>query len=310
MINTNTQSLIKEIPVAASSEPFGITAGPDGNLWFAVTGAGNVAGTINQINPATQTITQTLPIPTNVVSTPSPVAITAGPDGNLWFTDGGGAVGVVNLNVQPHFVVTTAPSGVTAGQGFGLTVTAEYGSGIVDPLFNGNVTVSLANIPSGGSSTLGGVTLTVPAVNGVATFSGLTLNKAAAGYTLQAASGAAGAPTAVTTSGFNVTAAAATKLVVTSQPPASVSSAFSFTVAAEDQFNNVDTNFSGTVTVTLATNPGGADIKWHESSQYLARFCYAGLRDIQRIVTQHRWYGLQAGDQLESGIEHRDDKRI
>jgi streptogramin lyase len=258
VIKTNTQSVIKEIPLAVASEPFGIATGPDGNLWFAVTSAGNVAGTINRIDTATQSVTQTLSIPTNVVATPSPVGVTAGPDGNFWFTDASGAIGVVNLNVQPHFVVTTAPSGVTAGQGFGLTITAEYGSGIVDSLWNGNVSVSLASNPGGAGTTFGGTTHMVSAVQGVATFSGLTLNKAGTGFTLQASSSGTGAPASATTSGFNVVAAAATKLVVTSQPPGSVASPFGFTVAAEDQFNNVDTNFSGTVTVTLATNAGGA----------------------------------------------------
>ena len=47
-------------------------------------------------------------------------------------------------------------------------------------------------------------TLTVTAVNGVATFSGLSLNAAGTGYTLTvSASGAAGA----TTNGFNITPA-------------------------------------------------------------------------------------------------------
>ena len=88
VISTDAKSLIKEIPVTASSEPFGITAGPDGNIWFAVTGANKVAGTIDVINPSTVSIIRTLAIPTNVVSTPDPVAITAGPDGNFWFSDG------------------------------------------------------------------------------------------------------------------------------------------------------------------------------------------------------------------------------
>jgi streptogramin lyase len=258
VISTRAPNTVKEIPLSASTQPFSITAGPDGKVWVAVSKSGSSAGTIDQIDPSTQAITQTLPIPTNMVAQPDPTAITAGPDGNLWFTDGGGAVGVVNLNVQPSFVVTTAPSGVMAGQGFGLTVTAEFGSGIVDTQFNGNVTVSLANIPSGGSSTLGGPNLTVSAVNGVATFSGLTLNKAAGGYTLEASSSGTNAPAAVNTSAFNVAAAAATKLVVTSQPPATVSTPFGFAVAAEDPFGNVETNFSGTVIVTLATNAGGA----------------------------------------------------
>ena len=115
------------------------------------------------------------------------------------------------------FVVTTQPpASVTAGSDFGLTVTAEDSSGNVDTSFNGTVTVALANNPGG--ATLGG-TLTVTAQDGVATFSDLTLNKAGTGYTLLvSASGLAGA----TTDAFDVTPAAATQLVVTSQPPSNV----------------------------------------------------------------------------------------
>ena len=77
------------------------------------------------------------------------------------------------------------PASVTAGSPFGLTVQAEDSSGNLDTSFNGTVTVALANNPGG--ATLGG-TLTVTASGGVATFSGLTLNKAASGYTLVASS--------------------------------------------------------------------------------------------------------------------------
>src|SRR5205823_3847803 len=55
----------------------GITAGPDGNLWFTVTNANTVA----EINPTTHAISEFS------TSWPSgPLGITAGPDGNLWFT--------------------------------------------------------------------------------------------------------------------------------------------------------------------------------------------------------------------------------
>ena len=56
-----------------------------------------------------------------------------------------------------------------------LTVAAEEGSGIVDPSFTGAVTVSLVDQGTG-TATLGG-TLTVDAVAGVATFSGLTVDQ-------------------------------------------------------------------------------------------------------------------------------------
>jgi streptogramin lyase len=257
----SVNSSMQSADISESSEPYALTAGPDGNIWFVTPSNGSVPGTINQIDATTGAITETPTIPTNVVAVPDPVGITAGPDGNVWFTDSEGAVGVVNLNVQPQFVVTAAPSGVVAGQGFGLTVTAEYGSSIVDPLFHGSVTVSLATVPPGGSSTLGGgIKLAATAVDGVATFSGLSLDKAVSGYTLQAASSAAGAPTAVTTTGFSVAAAAATKLLIATQPPGNVApgQGFGLTVVAEDQFDNVATGYAGAATVTLATNAGGA----------------------------------------------------
>ena len=75
-----------------------------------------------------------------------------------------------------------APASVTAGSGFGLVVTAEDAFGNVDPSFAASVTLALANNPNG--ATLGG-TLTVNASTGVATFAGLTLDKAGTGTTLR-----------------------------------------------------------------------------------------------------------------------------
>ena len=196
-INTNTATLTKETAVVASSEPEGITAGPDGNIWFTVTGTTMVAGTIDSINPSTYAITS-LTIPTNVVATPSPIGIVAAPDGNLWFSDSSGAIGVV---ADTQLVAQPVPN-VGINSPFGLTVTDEYANGVVDTAFNGSVTIRLSNNPSSG--TLGG-TLTVNAVNGVATFSGLTLNSAGNGYTIAASSSVTAAPTSTTTNGFNVT---------------------------------------------------------------------------------------------------------
>jgi hypothetical protein len=99
-----------------------------------------------------------------------------------------------------HLVVTSSPPSSAAGAPFGFTAAVETGS-TVDTAFNGSVTVSLLNNP--GSSTLSGQ-LTVTAVNGVATFSGLSLNNVGTGYTLSvSASGAASA----TTSPFNISQA-------------------------------------------------------------------------------------------------------
>src|SRR5208283_3389018 len=113
------------------------------------------------------------------------------------------------LTPGTQLAVTTPPT-VVAGAGFPLTVTVETSSGAVDSTFNGTVTLALGTNPGGSSTTLGGM-LTATAVNGVATFSGLTLNNAGNGYTLKATADGL----AVTTSSFNVASptATATQLV-------------------------------------------------------------------------------------------------
>ncbi len=154
-------------------------------------------------------------------------------------------------------VTAEPPSSVTAGAGFGLTVTAEDSDGNVDSSFNGTVSVALYNNPGGALGD--GDTLTVTAQSGVAVFSGLTLAFAATGYTLLVSgSGETGA----TTTAFNVTPAAVAQLFVTTQPPVGVvaGSGFGLVVLAKDQFGNVASNFAGSVAVALHTNPVGAKL--------------------------------------------------
>lgn len=66
------------------SIPLKITAGPDGNLWFAESGADKI-GRITPNGTITEFALST--------SSSSPAGITAGPDGNLWFTETSGKIG-------------------------------------------------------------------------------------------------------------------------------------------------------------------------------------------------------------------------
>ena len=151
-------------------------------------------------------------------------------------------------------VTTQPPTSVIAGQGFGLTIKVGDGFGDVVTSYNGSVTIALGSNPGGG--TLGG-TLTVTAVDGIATFSGLTLNKVGSGYTLKVSGGSL---TAATTRDIAVTPAAATHLVVTTGPPSSVTAGggFGLKVSAEDAYGNVATSFTGSVTIALSSNPAVA----------------------------------------------------
>jgi subtilase family serine protease len=99
------------------------------------------------------------------------------------------------ITVQP-------PASVSAGSGFGLTVAVEDSSGNVITSYNANLAIALGANPGG--STLSGHP-TAPVTNGIATFSGLTLNKPGAGYTLKVSGGSV-AP--ATTAPFSVTLSA------------------------------------------------------------------------------------------------------
>ena len=88
---------------------------------------------------------------------------------------------LATYGVAAGLVVSTQPPGnVQAGSLFGFSVLAENAAGSLAQNFDGTMTVSLGNNATEGS--LGG-TLTVTAHNGVATFSGLTLDVAGSGYT-------------------------------------------------------------------------------------------------------------------------------
>jgi hypothetical protein len=88
------------------------------------------------------------------------------------------AIQVVAATATQWVVTTEPPASVTAGSGFGLTVTAEDRYGNVATSFNNSVALAIASNPGG--ATLGG-TVTLNASAGVATCSGLTLNMAASG---------------------------------------------------------------------------------------------------------------------------------
>ncbi|MHC5543064.1 hypothetical protein ACYOEI_32990, partial [Singulisphaera rosea] len=137
---------------------------------------------------------------------------------------------------------------------FSVTVKALDANGNLDPNYSGTVTLSLSKNPSNG--TLGG-TLTAQLVNGVATFTGLTLNKAGK-YSIQAMTTGL-PPKDVVISVLT----AATHLAITTQPPSSLTQKedlFTLVAMALDANGNIDPNFSGLVAARLSANPGNAQL--------------------------------------------------
>ncbi len=163
-----------------------------------------------------------------------------------------------------HLAFRVQPSNATAGSAISpaVQVSALDASGNVATSYNGTITIALGANP-GGTSLSG--TLTVSAVNGVATFSNLSLTKAATGYTLTAA---ASGLTGSTSASFSVSAASASALFFTVQPSntqtaTSISPAVQ--VTARDAYGNTATNFNGSMTMAIGQNPSGGTLSGTKS---------------------------------------------
>jgi hypothetical protein len=162
---------ITEYPLpTAASQPWIITAGPDGNLWFTEFGGNKIGkistvgviteyplpppgrllwgitasadgnlwfteaeSTVNKIGKITPAgVITEYPVPT---AASGPLLITAGPDGNVWFTElsGNQIAKITPTGVITEFPVPTATSGlwnIAAGPDGNLWFTELYGNNI------------------------------------------------------------------------------------------------------------------------------------------------------------------------------------
>ncbi len=117
-----------------------------------------------------------------------------------------------------------------------------------------NITITIQNNPGG--SILSGTT-SINAINGVATFTDLSLNKTGVNYTLSAQSGGLN----ITSDNFNITPGTPSKLVFSAQPQdlyAGIGSGSDVKVAVVDINDNLVTSASNTISLSISTNPGGA----------------------------------------------------
>ena len=155
----------------------------------------------------------------------------------------------VTLGNATHLVFVTQPANATAGAPLRVQVSAVDSSGAVVAVFDGRVTLALAANP-GGDDLHGSISVT--AVQGTATFTDIRIDRAASGYTIGAqTSGLTGA----TSGSFDIAAGAPASATYTSQP-SSTTTGTDITpavgVQVVDAFGNAVTQYSGTVTITLA----------------------------------------------------------
>lgn len=212
-----------------------------------------------------------------------------------------GRVGTATLTVAPRpasrLGFTTQPANGIAGQPLGpIRVAVQDDIGGTVATATTAITLGLADNPGG--ATLGG-TLTANAVQGVATFSDLVLDKAAAGYILRAS----GAPLSPALSNpFAIGAAAAAALAITTQPsgtsPNGVVLAQQPVVQLRDGLGNAVAQAGVTITAALvgatgtlggtlavATNASGAAVFTSlaitaPAGSYTLRFTSPGLTEV------------------------------
>jgi alpha-tubulin suppressor-like RCC1 family protein len=164
---------------------------------------------------------------------------------------------VLNVGSVPstptQLAFSVQPSTSTAGQALSPAVEVEIrdaNNNLVTSARNA-VTLAFGANPAGG--TLAG-TKTVTAINGIASFSGLWIDKAAAGYTLTAT---AAALTGATSGAFTVNPGAPTRLTFGQQPSAVEGNAVmapAVTVTVSDAFDNVVTTATNSVTLDFGVN--------------------------------------------------------
>ena len=154
-----------------------------------------------------------------------------------------------------QFVISALPSSIIAGNSATFVVTAEN-------QFNATVTNYIGTVAFTSSDT--GASTLLPAsstlINGVGTFTATLTTAGSQTLTVTDPNTSGITGTIGGTSGtIAVTAATATHLTINAQSNALAGIAFSFTVVGNDQFNNIATNYIGTVSLsssdTAATLP-------------------------------------------------------
>jgi hypothetical protein len=249
---TATYSTTIVAPTLASVSP--ATGSLGQTLTVTLTGTNLVAKTIvsfgpnitvnsTTVNSTNTQLTANITISTSATIGQRNVSVTNTGGGTATLTNGftvtPGAAAKLAFGQQPTTTGAGAP--ITPA----VTVQVEDSGGNVVTASTASITIAIGTNP--GAGTLSGP-VTANAVNGVATFSNLSINNLGTGYTLSATSGTL---TGATSTAFNITAGAATTLSVAGFPGSiNVGTAGNFTVTVKDSHGNTATGYTGTVHFT------------------------------------------------------------
>jgi hypothetical protein len=204
----------------------------------------------------------------------------------------------VTFGPAARLAFTTQPSNTVAGTSIsnppGVQVTVQDASGNTVITSTASITLAIGTNPAAG--TLSG-TLTIAAVNGVATLSDLSINRTGNGYTLTATSGGL---TPATSSTFNITAGAATMLGFTVQPSnaaagASINNPPGVRVSVQDSLGNTVTTSTASITVAIATNPTGGTLSGTATASAVGGVATFANLSINRVGTGYTLTAASAG---------------
>ena len=159
-----------------------------------------------------------------------------------------------------HLVFTGQPTATTAGITItAILVAARDGFGNPVPSFTGPVSVTIATGTGTSGASLAGTTAQ-PAVNALATFGDLSIDRSGSGYQLTAA--AAGV-TSATSAAFAIHAGLASQLAFTVEPSTATAGSTitpQVEVTARDALGNVADAFTGAIVVAIGSNPSGGNL--------------------------------------------------
>ncbi len=152
---------------------------------------------------------------------------------------------------QPN---VSAASGATLGS---IIVEFQDAGGLVDASNTSAVTIAIQNNPSIGSTGVLSGTVTKSAVNGIATFTDLTIDKIGTGYTLIATGGGFTSPVS---SALDIVPAAASQLALITQPADTVAGGTinPVTLQLQDLNGNLVNSSSGGVHVSIVPFSGAS----------------------------------------------------
>ena len=184
--------------------------------------------------------------------------------------------------VTGQLAFAVQPSNAEAGVAISPAITVEVrdDQGALIPTASNSITIAIGDNPGGGI--LSG-TATVSAVNGVATFSDLSIDKVGTAYTLTASSTDL---VSATSDPFDITPGAAAQLAFRTEPSdAAAGTAISPAIEVEirDAGGNLVSDATNAVTIAIDTNPGGGTLSGTATQNAVNGVQVGGIPNLSRI---------------------------